>query len=99
MFVTGIVKIALKTEPKTKRLVMRHSAGAPIEKCHVIDVRGEFPLQLGLISMGFYTGEGRGGGINLCKSHPAFMQNSYTLCHFNSSHLNMLSSSMIGQKQ
>lgn len=71
------------------------SAGAPIEKCHVIDVRGEFSLQLGLVSMGFYTG----GFINLCKSHPVFMQNSYTLCHFNSSHLNMLSSSMIGQKQ
>lgn len=77
MFVTGIVKIALKTEPKTKRLVMRHSAGAPIEKCHVIDVRGEFPLQLGLISMGFYTGE---GGVLIYANHTLHLCKTATRC-------------------
>ncbi len=78
MFVTGIVKIALKTEPKTKRLVMRHSAGAPIEKCHVIDVRGEFPLQLGLVSMGFYTGEG--GGVLIYANHTLHLCKTATRC-------------------
>ncbi len=71
MFVTGIVKIALKTEPETKRLVMRHSAGAPIEKCHVID--GWISSAVGARLNGVLH-RGGGGAINLCKSHPAFMK-------------------------
>lgn len=47
------------------------SAGAPIEKCHVIDVRSEFPLQLRLVLMGFYTGDlliHANNSLYLCKT-------------------------------